>query len=1514
MSIWLEKSQALLRFLRDVAALRRKPITAYRAEDKLLWLSELPRDLPPNRKQKCKSVFYSDNPEEVADLWLEIQKERQPRAPAVPSELRDWVPQQFQDHPERYLDVDLEELFDLLNQEIHVPVEKPSPWGDPSRKPRTVKLRRIDEQPHLRTLWDNYLRSDWEPWRQQYRQWKALNDIYERIDFMRRRLEEAEERYELILGLGLLVWRNPENTIIRRHVLTTRAEISLDAARGILRVAPATSFDGFHIELDMLELERRPRIDNEKLNPLLEELDIHAWDRKTVARILRIVANRMEPIAEVLEDTWDSPERAEQTPRIFYAPALVLRERQLNAYDVLIESLIDSTTKPNFAATPPWTRLLYEGQTPTGSDAMAAQNYGRGALQPGRLYFPLPTNDEQRNILTSLQARPYVLVKGPPGTGKSHTIANLICHLLADGENVLVTAQAPKALAVLRDLLPEEIRSLCVPSLGGSREEQRLLQESVNGILERSRAWTAEQHREQTERLERELQQFERQLWEVEAQLRQCREAETQTITLPGGYQGTAGKLAQELEAHRNRYDWFPELPSPNCECPLQPEEIQLLARVHTALTPETLAEISQCLGTFPLPDPEEFSQILEKLEQEEQVAEALRRGVDSDELERLCQFSDVDLESCKQFLDHLERQAARAARLLGDCTDDILKDLLVGEPDRWQRVAQEAKDIARRLRAAQGTLADAQVQIPPDADHTKLLEDASRRLEHFRYGGRRGWGPFAPGVVRETRYVEEWTRVRGSPPRDLESLELLVSFLEFEHLRLRFSKLWPRGVISSSSERGLVVGEIEDQVACLHDLLSLFRDHTGSALQVVPISQRIGLAEETGRGRWRRLIEAELARRRVQAAQQRLDELLGRLRQPDAGVAHPCLGQLAHAIERRDRALWSEAWARRKQLMEKQQQVQLYRSIVQRLEPLCPNLAALIERTQGQREWSDRLRELGPAWRWRQARQCLREFANPQNYESLAARRQQLQLRIENVLAKLVAQKAWGTFLQRLDDRTRQNLVAWQKAMARIGKGTGKYAYSHRRTAQQRLAECVAKIPAWIMPLHKVWETTKPIAGLFDTVIIDEASQAGVEALVLFLLAKRIIVVGDDKQNSPEAVGVHEDDIARLAREHLQQFHFREEYRPDSSLYDHAERAFGTPVFLREHFRCVPEIIRFSNELCYREAPLIPLRQPPPNRLPPLLRKFVPNGHCEGEGQRLLNKPEAEAIVTLIRECIDTSEYANKTMGVIALQGHAQAEYIEARLAECLEPKVREERKLRCGVPATFQGDERDVIFLSLVIAPDYSYRALTELEAERRFNVAMSRARDQVVLFHSVQLHELGQNDLRRRLLQFFENASRFELENIYEHLDRLERAAKSVRRMPGSQPEPYDSWFEVDVALELLRRKYRIRPQVEVAGYRIDLVVEGLANRLAVECDGDAWHGPEQFAKDMDRQRQLERVGWKFVRIRESEFYVNRTGAIKRIIEACNDLRIEPVGEEKTDPGGETGKRSADGLERG
>ncbi|MEA4820754.1 MAG: DUF559 domain-containing protein, partial [Erysipelotrichales bacterium] len=203
----------------------------------------------------------------------------------------------------------------------------------------------------------------------------------------------------------------------------------------------------------------------------------------------------------------------------------------------------------------------------------------------------------------------------------------------------------------------------------------------------------------------------------------------------------------------------------------------------------------------------------------------------------------------------------------------------------------------------------------------------------------------------------------------------------------------------------------------------------------------------------------------------------------------------------------------------------------------------------------------------------------------------------------------------------------------------------------------------------------------------------------------------------------------------------------------------------------------------------------------------------------------------------------------------------------------------------------ERDVMFLSLVTAHNHNRRALVSSSDERRFNVAASRAKEQVWLFHSVQLEDLSnRDDLRYKLLDHYIN---------YKDVPRI--SDKTIDRKIGNQPEPYDSWFEVDVHNDIINRGYKVIPQYKVANgkYRIDLVAL-LSNgtKIAIECDGDKFHGAEQFKADIMRQKDLERCGWQFYRIRGCEYYSNRDRALENLWEILGNNEPKYCPEEKSD----------------
>jgi very-short-patch-repair endonuclease len=229
----------------------------------------------------------------------------------------------------------------------------------------------------------------------------------------------------------------------------------------------------------------------------------------------------------------------------------------------------------------------------------------------------------------------------------------------------------------------------------------------------------------------------------------------------------------------------------------------------------------------------------------------------------------------------------------------------------------------------------------------------------------------------------------------------------------------------------------------------------------------------------------------------------------------------------------------------------------------------------------------------------------------------------------------------------------------------------------------------------------------------------------------------------------------------------------------------------------------------------------------------------------------------------------------VISLIGSEQAEYIRARLSETVGEELMQRHSILCGDSATFQGTERDIVFLSMVA--DVAHKtALTMLRYEQRFNVAVSRGRDRVILVRSVRREDLHPSDLKARLIAHFENPMPLIAQRANEELDVCE------------------SEFERELMRRLLERGYRVQGQVGSLGFRIDMVVDdGKGRRLAVECDGDRFHGPEQWRQDMRRQRVLERVGWRFWRCFASSFYRDPDGVTSELFDMLTRMGIEPVG---------------------
>ncbi|NLO32613.1 MAG: AAA family ATPase [Candidatus Hydrogenedentes bacterium] len=1470
-----EKAIRLVNYLLKLATLRTKLIRNITDYQKVLWISKVPRE------RGCFTQAWGSDEEHEADEWLEVQNRREPEPPPIPAQCKDWANnpslRNKNDRPQ-------------LNSEITRQIPNPN-WYEGSDQPETVpRTERLENQPEIQQAWDRYVRDKWLPWTEEHNAWEKVNNVYSTLFAIHQEQLRLGEEYELVIGLGLLSWQTPTGHHVRRHLIVADAVLEFEARLGKFTVRPHTDGARLRPELDMLDIEEQPARAEETAKDSLTQAEDNPWEKDCIEGVLQALVHSINSQGDYDDSLEAKGIRATKKPIVEYAPALILRKRSSKGLTETLkrikEQIEDGEPIPSEFAD-------LAGIGPKNDREPRVDPKERNAAFDGEIFFPKPSNEEQRRIVDKIRATNGLLVQGPPGTGKSHTIANLICHLHATGQRTLITAKTPRALQVLQGLLPVELRPLCINLLGSGLEERSSLESSVGGILRENQDWNENNAKQKREELEDHLQKLRSEKEKVNRRLRAIRESEILSHSIAEGtYRGTAARIAEAVNRDQADYEWFTDSVPLNKTCQIDASNLRNVIEALRHFTPDKRRELKLSLPEG-LPPSDHFANLVKNeakaIEEEQSAAREADERLADLLAKANSRFIEASLNAFSSFRDMRRRLLAAPHSWM----NDALRDVLGGDSSLWHELLRFTRDVIASIEELVATADESRVEFPDTTDIISLHDDARKLKEHMENGGKLGRGWFRPKLVKERLYVIKTVKIDG---RQCSSVEHFTNLADAMHVRIECEKAW--SFWKGRSEK--VEGPYALQLTALKSLRDGLENTVALEKLIAKCREAISQCPGMGEPIWAdeskiesivsscRLALARIGKRLASEKIQGVEAPISRIADKDG--AHPLTNELLHAIQNRNMDGFAQCANKIRVLEKERKHLQQVHKYLSRLRRLLPQFTKSIEQTYNELNWEERIQHINDAWHWGQARYWIEEYIRKEDVQALTKCAKQIEDEIHGIIAKLASLHAWSFCFSRLKEDHRRHMEAWRQSMRRLGKGTGKYAPRHRREAQGHLDECREAVPAWVMPLHRVWDTVSPAPGMFDVIIVDEASQCGVEALPLLYLGKKILIVGDDKQISPDAVGLSRDSVHRLMEEFLHDFQYKSSFDVESSLFDHGKLLYGTQrITLREHFRCMPEIIRFSNDLCYSDTPLIPLRQYGPDRLPPLEHVFISGGYREGSNNLTINRPEAEAILDRIMAICHDSRYNDKTMGVVILQGNAQAGLIEKLLLERLGAEEIERRRLICGNPYSFQGDERDIMFLSLVAASNKRIGPLTKPADERRFNVAASRARDMMILFHSVTCDDLSATCLRRQLLEFFENTKPQQIAGI--ERDELERRAVQDNRSVVKPPAPFESWFEVDVALELLRKNFNVLSQHEVAGKRIDLVVEGGQARLAVECDGDNWHGADRYEADMQRQRQLERCGWEFFRVRESAFYSNKKNALVGLWQTLRDRRIFP-----------------------
>ena len=1456
--------------------------------------------------------------DEAEDTWIRVGRLRENAPPEPDPMFSGWitglgaVTEAPRLMPKRMLTVSLDEASELLEAGLALAEDIMAQRGEKADPLKADVLLRVENMPEFAEAFRAWRDGPWTAWAEAERPRRRSIDTYNRLFVAYQRMVAAgdDTPIECVMGVGLARWQHPDGRI-DAPLVEAMVELDVDETDGAIVVRPREqpprltlrAFD----DLGLPNVARVQRAAGAKLAELDSDPDLgfSPFRRDSFDLVLRSCQAGLAPDA-IYEAHGDVPPAAERPLphfddrlRVSDSWVLYVRQRSVDfrCEDIrrLQKQIKDSEGEDGLpppvvqlASKPKDTKISGEeidleddssGRYPDAPATVAPStgpSGGGGGSGEGRsdraLFLPLPYNDDQSEIIRKLEdpATAGVVVQGPPGTGKTHTIANIICHYMARGRRVLVTARSPEALTAIQSKMPESIRDLAIAVIHSDREGGRQLEQAVD-ILSRQvasidKAAYDRERRDKEQRLATVRDEAER----LDREIR----ATAEMNLLAVGFRGDSllpMDLSARVEAERATHRWFEDTLDidDRSEPRFGDNDIAEARAICTRLGADLAYPAAALPDPAALPGTAALLAALASLARDTETASRAASGdlpfVSLAVPGAAEAIRDIHawLEALGAWFDEVSagghawvlvayeilldaRAADRAAKqALRDLCADwamlqaegrslVIKGIETSAPPGDQAFDTAVEKLARgekpfglfaastlKAQLASVRVAGAAPSVkPPAPAEWQVVKDFrawQRQLQAFI--GR--WNAAAP-VMGLSPLPTDWEAGRGEVLRLGSLVERLRIFHEEAPRRLTvIAALFPHGV---DAREVVVLGK----VAVVREALAANMDRGGAAEA--------------------RAIREALRRQAANHPALPFHQ----------GIAAICgmLGELTGDVRE-----LAEAWG---EVAEEAARLATLRADRERIETIAASVAA-----SGAPRWAGRLLSEVPdgpedaltppswssPWEWARAAGFVARISDRAALARMSAKRTELEDEQHRLLAEIVRLRTFIGLKQGITERIASALAKFAVAVRRIGAGTGRSAARHRRAGREAAFEAAEAVPCWILPEWRVAEQLPSALGRFDLVVVDEASQSDITSLPVVLRGKKLLVVGDDKQVSPSAVGIEERLAVQLRETYLRGMPIASYLDPASSLYDLASMTFpGSVTMLREHFRCVEPIIRFSGRF-YPRA-LVPLRLPTASERidPPLVDVYV----SYGRKVRDTNPAEAEWIADEIERISADPTMAKRTIGAISLIGDKQAKLLQDRLSERLGAEAMVRHRIMCGNAATFQGQERDIIFLSMVACPDTA-RAQTARTMEQRFNVAMSRARDRLYLVRSVRASDLPPADLKRAVIEHFQSPM-----------------GEAVVAQATDVLASCDSDFEREVGRRLLERGYRLRAQVPVGGFRIDFVVEGDGDRrLAVELDGDRFHGPDRWADDLRRQRALERTGWVFWRCWGSHWLADPEG---------------------------------------
>lgn len=483
-----------------------------------------------------------------------------------------------------------------------------------------------------------------------------------------------------------------------------------------------------------------------------------------------------------------------------------------------------------------------------------------------------------------------------------------MCHLLATGKRVLITAETGGALQVLKDKLPEEIQPLCVSLLGQGGDAFAELNSAVQGITTRHATYGPGDYDQRIAEIDGELDTARRALAKIDSELRSLRGDETYPHSLANGaYQGTASVIAERVADEHETYGWLrvpqdaPEVP-PGTDSDLA-EWLRIVRSYDNAAISDSKRQI---LGSDKLPTPAEFG-IAVGVEREAKAAVERLAETRSHRAYRPILALGSDARS--KLAGHLRLQDERRRKLerfKSEWLSRALAAALTGRHAVWKTLRERTHELVSQMERLLQSLGSITVSLQVDKEPRAIKADATAVIQHLVDGGKwKKFGFLTPAVVKERTYLRDYVFVDGQPADSIERLDVVCKHADLTVTLDDLQRAWiDHGGLPSGSDLRIRVVAIKEHVGVLNDALHYADDclKLSSAMTSVasPIPEPDWQNDEAQE--WLRIIDAAAQEEQKRQAAEKVTSCVRDLAvMRDMFNAHPIVGLMIEAVEQRD-------------------------------------------------------------------------------------------------------------------------------------------------------------------------------------------------------------------------------------------------------------------------------------------------------------------------------------------------------------------------------------------------------------------------------------------------------------------------------------------------------------------------------------------------------------------------------------------------------------------------------------